>query len=99
MNNNDLFEAVIGLEVHSQLLTKTKMFCSCPNIFGLEPNSAVCPVCLALPGALPVINFEGVKLAVKAALALNININKKAFLQERTIFIRICRKVIKYRSI
>ena len=86
MNNNDLFEAVIGLEVHSQLLTKTKMFCSCPNIFGLEPNSAVCPVCLALPGALPVINFEGVKLAVKAALALNININKKSLFARKNYF-------------
>ena len=86
MNNNDSFEAVIGLEVHSQLLTKTKMFCSCPNIFGLEPNSAVCPVCLALPGALPVINFEGVKLAVKAALALNININKKSLFARKNYF-------------
>ncbi|MCL4428414.1 MAG: Asp-tRNA(Asn)/Glu-tRNA(Gln) amidotransferase subunit GatB [Deltaproteobacteria bacterium] len=80
------FEAVIGLEVHSQLLTKTKMFCSCANVFGLEPNSAVCPVCLALPGALPVINFEGVKLAVKAALALNINVNKKSLFARKNYF-------------
>ena len=86
MNNNDSFEAVIGLEVHSQLLTKTKMFCGCPNIFGMEPNTAVCPVCLALPGALPVINFEGVKLAVKAALALNINVNKKSLFARKNYF-------------
>ncbi len=86
MNNNDSFEAVIGLEVHSQLLTKTKMFCSCANVFGLEPNSAVCPVCLALPGALPVINFEGVKLAVKAALALNLNVNRKSFFARKNYF-------------
>ena len=84
--NNDSFEAVIGLEVHSQLLTKTKMFCSCPNIFGMKPNTAVCPVCLALPGALPVINIEAVRLAVKAALALNININKKSLFARKNYF-------------
>ncbi|MHB1661925.1 MAG: Asp-tRNA(Asn)/Glu-tRNA(Gln) amidotransferase subunit GatB [bacterium] len=86
MDSNDSFEAVIGLEVHSQLLTKTKMFCACPNIFGMEPNSAVCPVCLALPGALPVINSEAVKLAVKAALALNIGINKKSLFARKNYF-------------
>ncbi len=80
------FEAVIGLEVHSQLLTKTKMFCSCQNIFGKEPNSMVCPVCLGLPGAIPVINLEGVRLAVKAALALNIGINKKSLFARKNYF-------------
>lgn len=85
-DNANSFEAVIGLEVHSQLLTKTKMFCACPNIFGMEPNSAVCPVCLALPGALPVINLEAVKLAVKAALALNIGINKKSLFARKNYF-------------
>ncbi|MHB8231717.1 MAG: Asp-tRNA(Asn)/Glu-tRNA(Gln) amidotransferase subunit GatB [bacterium] len=85
-DNANSFEAVIGLEVHSQLLTKTKMFCACPNRFGMEPNSAVCPVCLALPGALPVINAEGVKLAVKAALALNIGINKKSLFARKNYF-------------
>ncbi|MFW0883975.1 Asp-tRNA(Asn)/Glu-tRNA(Gln) amidotransferase subunit GatB [Candidatus Acidulodesulfobacterium sp. H_13] len=84
--NGSQFESVIGLEVHSQLLTKTKMFCTCPNIFGIEPNSAVCPVCLGLPGALPVINFEGIKLAVKAALALNIVINKRSVFVRKNYF-------------
>ncbi len=80
------FEAVIGLEVHTQLLTGTKMFCSCPNVFGKEPNSLVCPVCLALPGSLPVINFNAVKLAVKAALAINLNINKKSLFARKNYF-------------
>ncbi|MHB1664621.1 MAG: Asp-tRNA(Asn)/Glu-tRNA(Gln) amidotransferase subunit GatB [bacterium] len=80
------FEAVIGLEVHTQLLTATKMFCSCPNVLGKEPNSLVCPVCLALPGSLPVINFHAVKLAVKAALAINLNINKKSLFARKNYF-------------
>ncbi|RZD16431.1 MAG: Asp-tRNA(Asn)/Glu-tRNA(Gln) amidotransferase subunit GatB [Candidatus Acididesulfobacter guangdongensis] len=80
------FEAVIGLEVHTQLLTKTKMFCSCPNVFGREPNSLVCPVCLALPGSLPVINFNAVKLAVKAALAINLHINQRSLFARKNYF-------------
>jgi aspartyl-tRNA(Asn)/glutamyl-tRNA(Gln) amidotransferase subunit B len=65
------YEPVIGLEVHVQLLTRTKLFCGCPTDFGSAPNTQVCPVCLAQPGALPVINREAVELAVRAALALN----------------------------
>lgn len=65
------YTTVVGLEVHVQLLTKTKLFCGCPNRFGLPPNTATCPVCLGLPGSLPVMNREAVRLAVKAGLALN----------------------------
>src|SRR5580693_1288778 len=65
------YEPVIGLEVHVQLATATKIFCSCPTSFGAQPNTNVCPVCLGLPGALPVLTRKAVDLAIKAALALN----------------------------
>ena len=65
------YEPVIGLEVHVQLATATKIFCGCPTSFGAPPNTNVCPVCLGLPGALPVLSREAVELAIKAALALN----------------------------
>ena len=67
----DDYEAVIGLEIHCELSTKTKIFCSCPNEFGGKPNSNCCPVCLGLPGALPVLNEKVVEYAVKAGLATN----------------------------
>src|SRR5688500_9149447 len=67
----DPYTTVIGLEVHVQLLTRTKLFCGCPNQFGLPPNSATCPVCLGLPGSLPVMNRRAFDLALRAAMALN----------------------------
>ena len=68
------YEPVIGLEVHVQLGTRTKIFCGCPTGFGAAPNTNVCPVCLGLPGALPVLSREAVELAMRAAMALNCNI-------------------------
>jgi len=68
------YEPVIGLEVHVQLGTRTKIFCGCPTSFGAPPNTNVCPVCLGLPGALPVLSREAVELAVKAGMALNCEI-------------------------
>ena len=68
------YEAVIGIECHVELKTKTKMFCSCPNEFGGEPNTKVCPVCLALPGALPVANKEAIEHMIAAGLAFNAEI-------------------------
>ncbi|HET9957719.1 MAG TPA: Asp-tRNA(Asn)/Glu-tRNA(Gln) amidotransferase GatCAB subunit B, partial [Polyangiaceae bacterium] len=65
------YEPVIGLEVHAQLLTESKLFCSCSTNFGNPPNSNVCPVCLGLPGSLPVLNARAVEMAVRAALALS----------------------------
>jgi aspartyl-tRNA(Asn)/glutamyl-tRNA(Gln) amidotransferase subunit B len=64
------YEMVVGLEVHVQLKTANKAFCNCPTTFGSAPNVNTCPVCLALPGALPVLNARAVELAVRAALAL-----------------------------
>ena len=80
------YEAVIGLEVHLQLRTKTKIFCSCSTRFGDPPNSNVCPVCLGLPGALPVLNQEAVTMAMKAALALNCAINPRSRFARKNYF-------------
>ena len=73
MSNQD-YEIVIGLEVHSELSTKTKIFCSCPNEFGGEENTHCCPVCMAMPGALPVLNEKVVEYAIKAGIATNCEI-------------------------
>ena len=74
----DDYEMIIGLEVHCELSTKTKLFCSCLNEFGGEPNTHCCPVCMAMPGALPVLNEKAVEYAVKAGLATNCSIEKNS---------------------
>jgi len=79
-------EPVIGLEVHVELATKSKMFCGCPTTFGGTPNSQVCPVCLGLPGVLPVVNREAVKIGIKTALALNCKINRYTLFDRKNYY-------------
>jgi aspartyl-tRNA(Asn)/glutamyl-tRNA(Gln) amidotransferase subunit B len=80
------YEVVIGLEVHAQLLTKTKLFCGCSTNFGQPPNTNVCPVCLGLPGSLPVINGEAVEMAVKTALALGCTVHESSIFARKNYF-------------
>jgi aspartyl-tRNA(Asn)/glutamyl-tRNA(Gln) amidotransferase subunit B len=80
------FEPVIGLEIHAQLLTASKIFCGCSTAFGARPNTHVCPVCLGLPGALPVLNRQAVDYAIRAALALNCQVHSRSIFARKNYF-------------
>lgn len=80
------FETVIGLECHAQLLTATKLFCGCQVSFGAPPNTNICPVCIGLPGALPVLNRRAVELATRAALAVGCRINERSVFARKNYF-------------
>src|SRR6266849_10483986 len=80
------YEPVIGLEVHVQLLTNSKIFCACSTRFGDAPNSNVCPVCLGLPGTLPVLNERAVEMAMRASLALNCTVHEHSRFARKNYF-------------
>src|SRR5437867_3844774 len=80
------FEPVIGLEIHAQLLTASKIFCGCSTEFGAEPNARVCPVCLGLPGALPILNRAAVDDGIRAALALGCTVHETSIFARKNYF-------------
>lgn len=84
--NETQYEMLVGLEVHVELATRSKMFCRCPVRFGDPPNTDVCPVCLGLPGSLPVPNLEAIRLGVRAALALNCQVNLESSFDRKNYF-------------
>ena len=80
------YESIIGLEVHAQLKTNSKMFCGCANHFGDKPNTNICPVCTGQPGVLPVMNKKAIELAIKTAIATDCKINKSSVFARKHYF-------------
>src|SRR3989338_7155462 len=80
------YETVIGLETHAQLLTESKMFCSCSTKFGAPPNTNICPICTGQPGTLPVTNKKAIELAIKTAIALNCKIEPHSIFARKHYF-------------
>ena len=80
------FQVVLGLEVHAQLLTRTKIFCGCTTAFGGEPNTHTCPICLGLPGVLPVLNARVLEMAVLTGLALGCNVKARSVFARKNYF-------------
>ena len=91
---NEKYEVIVGLEIHAELSTKTKIFCGCKNAFGAEVNTLCCPVCMGMPGTLPVLNRQVVDYAVTMGHALGCSIACRKTI-ERTIIIRTCRRLTK----
>ncbi|GBL32110.1 aspartyl/glutamyl-tRNA(Asn/Gln) amidotransferase subunit B [Methylophilaceae bacterium] len=89
------WDVVIGIETHVQLQTKTKIFSGASTTFGAEPNTQACVLSIALPGTLPVLNYEAVQCAIKFGLATNADIASRSILRVKIIFTQICLKVIK----
>lgn len=92
------YETVIGLEVHVELATKTKIFCACSTAFGGAPNTHTCPVCTGQPGSLPVLNKQVVEYAVAVGLATNCTITQYSKFDRKNYFIRITHRTIRYHS-
>ena len=86
MTDIEGWETVIGLEVHCELATHTKLFCGCPNLFGDEPNTNICPVCLGLPGSLPVLNAQAVELAIRLGQALHCTVERSVFARKNYFY-------------
>ena len=84
--NNDAYEAVIGLEVHAHMLTRSKLFCGCAADFGAPPNHNVCPVCMAMPGVLPVLNRHVLELAIRTGLAAHSKIEPHSVFARKSYF-------------
>ena len=86
MSYIDGYDIVIGLEIHAELKTKTKVFCSCKNEFGAQPNTNTCPVCTGMPGALPILNKRAVELAIKAGLSFGCDISRYSVFERKNYF-------------